>query len=120
MPEGFSKKREREFEELVGEFKKEDRYKGREEEVAARIVNKQRAQQGETKEEKEKDRKGESPDRNLPIERYDQLTVDEVSNRLGRLSKTEIQKVRTYENKHRGRKTLLDELDRALEEEEGE
>jgi hypothetical protein len=49
MPRGASPKREREYEELKGEFKKEGRYKGREEEVAARIVNKQRAQRGETK-----------------------------------------------------------------------
>ena len=49
MPRGASPKREREYNELKGEFKREGRYKGREEEVAARIVNKQRAQAGETK-----------------------------------------------------------------------
>ena len=42
MPTGASPKRER-------EFKKEHRYPGREEDVAARIVNKQRAEHGETK-----------------------------------------------------------------------
>lgn len=47
MPKGASPKREREFKELESEFKKEHRYPGREEEVAARIVNKQRAQHGE-------------------------------------------------------------------------
>ena len=49
MPAGSNRKREREYEELKGEFKKEGRYKGREDEVAARIVNKQRARAGETK-----------------------------------------------------------------------
>lgn len=49
MPAGSSPKREREYKELKTEFKKEGRYKGREEEVAARIVNKQRAQHGEAK-----------------------------------------------------------------------
>lgn len=49
MPAGASPKREREYEELKAQFEKEGRYPGREEEVAARIVNKQRAEHGETK-----------------------------------------------------------------------
>ena len=49
MPRGASPKREREFKELKQEFKEEHRYPGREEEVAARIVNKQRREHGETK-----------------------------------------------------------------------
>lgn len=49
MPRGSSPKREREFTKLTKEFKKEHRYPGREEEVAARIVNKQRREKGETK-----------------------------------------------------------------------
>lgn len=54
MPTGASPKREREYKELKTEFKKEHRYPGREEEVAARIVNKQRAEHGETKEARKK------------------------------------------------------------------
>jgi hypothetical protein len=50
MPRGASPKREREYKELEHKFEQEGRYKGREEEVAARIVNKQRAEAGETKE----------------------------------------------------------------------
>ena len=50
MPRGSSPKREREYESLKTEFKKDHRYPGREEEVAARIVNKQRERAGETKE----------------------------------------------------------------------
>jgi hypothetical protein len=50
MPIGASPKREREYQKLKRKFKKEGRYEGREEEeVAARIVNKQRAESGETK-----------------------------------------------------------------------
>jgi len=49
MPAGSSPKREREYKALKSEFKKEGRYTGREDEVAARIVNKQRAEHGEAK-----------------------------------------------------------------------
>jgi hypothetical protein len=54
MPVGANTKREREYKELKSSFKKEGRYRGREEEVAARIVNKQRAERGETKDSKRK------------------------------------------------------------------
>jgi hypothetical protein len=47
MPRGASPKREREYQELERKFKEEGRYQGREEEVASRIVNKQRAETGE-------------------------------------------------------------------------
>ncbi|MGP1716740.1 MAG: hypothetical protein ACTS9Y_06130 [Methylophilus sp.] len=50
MPRGSNPKREREYQTLKTEFKKDHRYPGREEEVAARIVNKQRKRAGETKE----------------------------------------------------------------------
>jgi hypothetical protein len=49
MPRGISPKREREYKKIEHKFEKEGRYKGREEEVAARIVNKQRRKAGETK-----------------------------------------------------------------------
>ena len=49
MPRGASPKREHEYRELEQKFEEEGRYKGREEEVAARIVNKQRSESGETK-----------------------------------------------------------------------
>ncbi|MEZ0317196.1 MAG: hypothetical protein ACAH10_09915 [Methylophilaceae bacterium] len=48
MPKGSSLKREHEYEKLKAEFKHDHRYPGREEEVAARIVNKQRREAGET------------------------------------------------------------------------
>jgi hypothetical protein len=49
MPRGSSPKREREYKKLVNEFHESHRYPNREEEVAARIVNKQRREHGETK-----------------------------------------------------------------------
>jgi hypothetical protein len=49
MPRGASPKREREYKKIEKKFEKQGRYKGREKEVAARIVNKQRAKAGETK-----------------------------------------------------------------------
>ena len=110
MPRGASPKREREYEELVGEFRKEHRYPGREKEVASRIVNKQRAQFGETKEEKAKDRRGESPDRNLPIENYQHLTIPQIRSKIGALNAKQKRQIATYEKKHKNRKGVLDLL----------
>ncbi len=112
MPLGISPKREREFKKLERQFKAERRYPGREEEVAARIVNKQRAQYGETAEEKQKDREGRSPDRGLPIADYQTLTIPQILGQLDSLSAAEIRKIRTYESRHKNRKTLLERLER--------
>ena len=113
MPRGASPKREREYRELKHKMKEEGRYKGREEEVASRIVNKQRAQYGETRGEKEKDRRGQSPDRNLPIRDYQHLTVDQVLSKTDSLSGKDIRTLVSYEKKHKNRKTLLDALQKA-------
>src|SRR5581483_11369367 len=110
MPRGASPKREHEYRELKHRFKEEGRYKGREEEVASRIVNKQRSEYGETKKEKAKDRQGNSPDRGLPIRDYQHLTVPEVRSRVKSLSKSEVRKVVDYEKKHKYRSTLLKDL----------
>ncbi|HJU70246.1 MAG TPA: hypothetical protein VJ603_00210 [Paucimonas sp.] len=114
MPAGASSKREGEFKELEQRFKKEGRYRGREEEVAARIVNKQRSQYGETRAERQKDKQGKSPDRGLPLEDYQTLTIGQIEARLDGLSNAEIRKIRTYEARHKNRKTLLQKLDRRL------
>lgn len=107
MPRGASPKREREYEELVSEFRKEHRYPGREKEVASRIVNKQRSQYGETKGEKEKDRKGKSPDRNLPVSDYQHLTIPQIRSKIGGLSTREKRQIAQYEKKHKNRKGVL-------------
>lgn len=110
MPRGASPKREREYNKLQQKFRKSGRYKGREKEVAARIVNKQRAMHGETTAEKKKDRQGKSPDRDLPMKNYQHLTIDQIMDRLHRLSDEQIAKIRSYEKGHKNRKTLLQEM----------
>lgn len=114
MPAGANSKREHEYAELQRRFKREHRYPGREQEVAARIVNKQRKQYGETAEEKRKDKEGRSPDRGLPIEDYQHLTIPQILARLDGLSASEIRKIRNHESRNKQRKGLLDKLDRRL------
>lgn len=114
MPVGASPKREREYKKLEQRFKKEHRYPGREDEVASRIVNKQRSQYGETKTEREKDSRGQSPDRNLPLKDFQNLTIAQAEQKLGGLSPGDLRKVRGYEVKHKSRKGLLDKIDRLL------
>jgi hypothetical protein len=115
MPAGANTKREREYEELKSKFKHSGRYKGREEEVASRIVNKQRAKFGETKEAQKKDREGKSPDRNLPIDDYQSMTIAQVKQRLDSLSGSDLKKIRKYETQHKNRKGMLQLLDRRID-----
>lgn len=112
MPAGASPRREAEYKKLEHRFKQEGRYKGREEEVAARIVNKQRSQYGETREEKRKDREGRSPDRGLPIRDYENLTISQIRHHLDGLSRKDVEKIRSFETGHKNRKGLLALLDR--------
>jgi hypothetical protein len=111
MPRGASPKREREYEELKEKFTESGRYKGRAEEVAARIVNKQRAEYGETKAERDKDREGKSPDRGLPIDNYQHLTVAQVKKELGDLTKGNLSRIEEYEKKHKNRKGVLSAIE---------
>ncbi len=50
----------------------------------------------------------------FPIEGYDELNVEEVSERLEDLSVEELQLVRDYEELHEGRTTLLEQMDRKI------
>jgi hypothetical protein len=50
----------------------------------------------------------------FPIVGYDELTVEEVSDRLEGLSTEELQVVRDYEERNKNRDTLLEELDRKI------
>ena len=113
MPRGANSKREREYEELKDKFEKSGRYKGRETEVAARIVNKQRAQYGETRAEKKKDAKGKSPDRNLPIDNYQHKTIAQLRGELDQLSKADLNKIDRYERQHKDRKGVHQAIERA-------
>ena len=49
MPRGSSPKRERQYEHIKDSYEKRGRSEGKAEEIAARTVNKERAQAGETK-----------------------------------------------------------------------
>ncbi len=114
MPRGASAKREREYEELKATFHESGRYRGREDEVAARIVNKQRAEYGETRAEKDKDRRGKSPDRGLPIAQYQHKTIPQIARELEGLSRRDLARIRRYEEQHKARKGMLARIDRAL------
>lgn len=116
MPRGASPKREHEYEELKDRFKEEGRYRGREEEVASRIVNEQRAQLGETKGAEQQEREGKSPDRNLPIPGYRHLTIGKIAERLPSLSKDQIETTERYEKDHKNRKKLIEQMDECLHE----
>jgi hypothetical protein len=107
MPRGASRKREREYEELKSKFRKSGRYGKRAEEVAARIVNKQRAQYGETKDEKKEEKTGKSPDKNLPLDHYRHLTIAQLQSKLKSLSTSELKTVEKYERSHKARKGAL-------------
>jgi hypothetical protein len=53
-------------------------------------------------------------DARFPIERYDELTVEEVSARLDALSTEDLREVRDYEERTKNRETLLEQLDRRI------
>jgi hypothetical protein len=50
----------------------------------------------------------------FPIEDYDELNVEEVSERLEDLSMEELQLVRDYEERNKKRETLLEQMDRKI------
>ena len=53
-------------------------------------------------------------DAQFPIEGYDELTVEELSARLGSLSAEELREVRDYEERNKKRETILEQLDRRI------
>jgi Skp family chaperone for outer membrane proteins len=50
----------------------------------------------------------------FPIEGYDELTVEEISGRLGDLSVEELRVVRDHEERNKNRDTILEQLDRRI------
>ena len=110
MPVGANAKREREFKKLEHDFKQQGRHAGREEEVAARIVNKQRAQSGETQAAQQQKKAGEELERDLPIAGYQHLTVAQIRKHLASLSAAQLQRLRNYEAAHKKRKGVLEAL----------
>jgi hypothetical protein len=114
MPAGANVKREREYTELQQRFKQEHRYPGREEEVAARIVNKQRKQYGETAGQKQNEKAGKTDEKGLPLDDYQHLTIPQILAHLNDLSKADIRKIRSHESRHKNRKGLMMKLDGLL------
>jgi hypothetical protein len=53
-------------------------------------------------------------DARFPIEDYDELTVEEVSARLGSLSAEDLREVRDHEERNKNRETILEQLDRRI------
>jgi oligoendopeptidase F len=53
-------------------------------------------------------------DAQFPIEGYDELTVEEVSGRLGSLSAEDLREVRDHEERNKNRETVLEQLDRRI------
>jgi predicted solute-binding protein len=53
-------------------------------------------------------------DAKFPIEGYDELTVEEVSERLDGLSTEDLREVRDYEERTKNRETVLEQLDRRI------
>jgi hypothetical protein len=51
----------------------------------------------------------------LPIPDYEELTVAQVSERLGELTSTQLRQLREYERRHANRKSLLERIERELE-----
>lgn len=115
MPRGASPKREREYEELKEKFQESGRYGKRAPEVAARIVNKQRAEYGETKGEKAEEKQNKSPDRNLPLDHYRHLTISQLRPRLKSLSKGDLEKIKRYEEKHKDRKGAIGAIESEMD-----
>jgi hypothetical protein len=50
----------------------------------------------------------------FPIIGYDELTVPQVRQRLGKLERTELRKVRDYERRHANRKSVLTQIEKLL------
>lgn len=115
MPRGANPKREREYEELKKKFAESGRYGKRGPQVAARIVNKQRAQYGETKGEKKQEKEHKNPDRNLPLDNYRHLSISQLKPRLKSLSKGDLKKIRGYEQKHKDRKGAMSAINSELD-----
>ncbi len=50
-----------------------------------------------------------------PIEGYDEMNVEEITEQLDSLSEAELRRVRTYEQANKNRETLITQIDRRLE-----
>jgi hypothetical protein len=53
-------------------------------------------------------------DAQFPVEGYDELTVEEISGRIGGLSADDLRVVRDHEERTKNRETVLEQLDRRI------
>lgn len=53
-------------------------------------------------------------DTGFPLQKYDELTVEDISKRVGDLSVEELRVVRDYEERNKNRDTVLEQLDRRI------
>jgi hypothetical protein len=53
-------------------------------------------------------------DAQFPIEGYDELTVEEISGRIGGLAADDLRVVRDHEERTKNRETILEQLDRGI------
>jgi len=110
MARGSSPKRERQHGEDKDDSKREGRYPRRDEEAPAHIVEEQRAQPNEAGRVPQDDQRGSG----LPIARYEDLTVPQISARLHGMSYTQLRALEQYERAHKNRSTLLRRLQRRI------
>lgn len=52
--------------------------------------------------------------RELPVKDYDRLSAEEISRRLESLDARQIERLKTYERRHKNRRSVLECLDRSL------
>ncbi len=50
----------------------------------------------------------------MPINHYDQLSIGEIGEELESLSAKDVRELKDYEEKHKNRKTLIAQYDKAL------
>lgn len=62
-----------------------------------------------------KDASGGAPEsQELPVKDYDRLSAEEISRRLKNLEAHQIERLKTYERRHKNRRSVLERLDRSL------
>ena len=64
------------------------------------------------------DRTQEREEHRQPLPRYDELTVEDVTRRLERLTPAQLRHVGTYERAHKRRRGILDAVERHAQERE--
>lgn len=57
----------------------------------------------------------EQAERDLPLNDYDELSVDEIKSKIRGLSDREVEEILAHEKQHRNRKTLVEALENRLE-----